>query len=165
MSSEKVESTKPTKPTLISTRPRTPSDSSSSLSLKSPRTARFAEATAVYSPIEPSKEAKSPFADPPQMATEHKPSDVGFGYITNNDASRDAQLPNENNPSTPAPPLSPLKSPMKSALKIPGTPARKFDNPLSPTFKEEQVLEKEEKNTEKRQASDLVSILKFASFG
>lgn len=57
----------------------------------------------------------------------------------------------------PPTPASPLKSPLKSALKSPGAAPRKFDNPLSPTFQEEQILEKHEEDTEKEQASDLVS--------
>ena len=52
-------------------------------------------------------------------------------------------------------PLTP-GSPLKSALKVPGTPAR-FANPLSPTFREEQILEKQEELTEKENARDLVS--------
>lgn len=54
-------------------------------------------------------------------------------------------------------PLTP-GSPLKSALKVPGTPAR-FANPLSPTFHEEQVLEKHEASTEKENARDLVSTI------
>lgn len=42
-------------------------------------------------------------------------------------------------------------------MKVPGTPGRGLSNPLSPTFKEEQVLEAREKATEKDQARDLVS--------
>lgn len=49
------------------------------------------------------------------------------------------------------------RSPLKSAMKVPGTPGRGLANPLSPTFREEQVLEKQEKSTEKQQAHDLVS--------
>lgn len=41
-------------------------------------------------------------------------------------------------------------------MKVPGTPGRKIDNPLSPTFREEQILEKHEEMTEKEQAKDLV---------
>lgn len=74
-----------------------------------------------------------------------KPSDVGFGYISENTAAQNQ------------PPLSP-SSPLKSAMKVPGTPGRKIDNPLSPTFREEQILEKEEGLTEKQQARDLVSL-------
>jgi hypothetical protein len=74
-----------------------------------------------------------------------QPSDIGFGYIADNDASRHVEIP-----ITPA-------SPLKSAMRMPGTPARKIDNPLSPTFREEQILEKHEEMTEKEQAKDLVS--------
>ncbi len=130
------------------TRERT-SSSSSEQSLKAPRTPRFAEATTVYSPIEAGEEGRSPFADPPKSVTtqsfmaQSQPSDIGFGYI--NDASRQpVEIPQ-----TPA-------SPLKSALKVPGTPGRKIDNPLSPTFREEQILEKHELMTEKEQARDLV---------
>jgi len=71
-----------------------------------------------------------------------QPSDIGFGYIQQSNES-------VNMPMTPA-------SPLKSAMRIPGTPGRRFDNPLSPTFREEQVLEKHEEMTEKEQAKDLV---------
>jgi hypothetical protein len=124
---------------------RTSSEASSSSSLKSPRTARFAEATAVVSPVGPSGSGRSPFADPPTMAeSQHHVSDVGFGYVAENDASRHVSVP----PMTPA-------SPLRSALKTPGT-ARTL-NPLSPTFREELKLEKEEKKTDKENARDLVS--------
>jgi hypothetical protein len=53
-------------------------------------------------------------------------------------------------------PMTP-RSPLKSAMKVPGTPGRALQNPMSPTFLEEQVLEKREKMTEKEQARDLVS--------
>jgi hypothetical protein len=125
------------------------STSSSDQSLKPPRTPRFAEATTVYSPIEAGEQGRSPFADPPRtektrsFMAEAQPSDIGFGYI--NDPSRQ---PVEV-PLTPA-------SPLKSAMRVPGTPGRKIDNPLSPTFREEQILEKHEEMTEKEQAKDLV---------
>jgi hypothetical protein len=48
------------------------------------------------------------------------------------------------------------KSPLKSALKVPGTPGRTMMNPLSPTFREEDRLEKQEAKTDKEQARDLV---------
>ena len=51
-------------------------------------------------------------------------------------------------------PLTP-NSPLKSALKPPGTPGR-LANPLSPTFQEEQILEKREEHTDKENAKDLV---------
>ncbi|KAH8648906.1 hypothetical protein BGZ60DRAFT_534769 [Tricladium varicosporioides] len=126
------------------------SSSSSIDTLKVPRTPRFAEATTVYSPIEPSQDSRSPFADPPESkpsfmaSTTSKPSDIGFGYISENDPRTHVVEV----PMTPA-------SPLKSAMKIPGTPGRKIDNPLSPTFREEQILEKHEEMTEKEQAKDL----------
>ena len=57
-------------------------------------------------------------------------------------------------------PLTPA-SPLKSAMKVPGTPGRTL-NPLSPTFREEQILEKTEGMTEKEQAKDLVRKLDHA---
>jgi hypothetical protein len=53
------------------------------------------------------------------------------------------------------------KTPLKSAMKVPGTPsAKQFNNnPLSPTFREEEILEKRETSNEKEQARDLVSSL------
>ena len=131
-------------------RSRTSSNSSSTLSLKPPRTPRFAEATAVNSPIEPSDTGRSPFADPPgaMAQAQPKPSDVGLGYIGDADSIRHATTPSaENGP----------KSPLKSAMRAPGTPGRTTLNPLSPTFREEQVLEKYEGTTEKENARDLVS--------
>ena len=135
------------------TRERTSSTVSES-SLKVPRTPRFAEATTVYSPIEPSEDSRSPFADPPETKTQSymaqsQPSDIGFGYISQNDPSRHSQGVPVEVPLTPA-------SPLKSAMRVPGTPGRKIDNPLSPTFREEQILEKHEEMTEKEQAKDLV---------
>ncbi len=84
-----------------------------------------------------------------------QPSDVGFGYMSENDASRHATYPGmpleEESGTRYMPPL-------KSALKVPGTPGRML-NPLSPTFREEQVLEKQEEKTDVQQAKDLVSDL------
>ena len=54
------------------------------------------------------------------------------------------------------PPPTPM-SPLKSALKSPGAPPRTVEGILSPTFREEQILEKTEQETEKEQAKDLVS--------
>jgi hypothetical protein len=116
------------------------SGSSSHSSLKSPRTARFAEETTVISPVA----GHSPFADPSsEKAPQPHVSDVGFGYVADSDPSRHAAQP----PLTPA-------SPLKSALKTPGT-ARTL-NPLSPTFRQELRLEKEEKKSERQNARDLV---------
>lgn len=124
----------------------TSSSSSSESSLKVPRTPRFAEATSVHSPVD---DKRSPFADPinPQ-ASESQPSDVGFGYIGTN----------SHRESIPMPP----KSPLKSAMKVPGTPARTM-HILSPTFREEAILEKRELETEKEQARDFVSPLFYST--
>lgn len=133
-------------------RSRTSSSSSSGLSLKPSRTARFAEATSVNSPIDPSTTGRSPFADP-QSRTTHlmpqpQPSDVGFGYVADNQPSKHSSFVGVEVPLTPT-------SPLKSALKVPGTPGRQL-NPLSPTFREEQILEKHEEKAEKENAKDLV---------
>lgn len=112
-------------------------DSSSSDNSLKPRTPRFAEATSVHSPVE----ARSPFADPEKShLPQAQPGDIGFGYIGNRESV--------------AVPMTP-KTPLKSAMRVPGTPARKFDNPMSPTFREEDVLEKREFSTDKEQAKDL----------
>ncbi|KAK3943626.1 hypothetical protein QBC46DRAFT_27110 [Diplogelasinospora grovesii] len=130
----------------------TSSTSTSSSLAKPPRTPRFAEATAVYSPIEP---RTLPFSEK-SVTAQAQPADVGFGYINDNRESV-------------AMPLSP-KTPLKSAMKVPGTPGRALANPLSPTFREEQMLEDREKLTEKEQAKDLkvkirVRMAKFALRG
>lgn len=78
------------------------------------------------------------------MFPEAQPGDIGFGYISSNRESVTV-------------PMSP-RSPLKSAMKMPGTPGRGL-NPLSPTFREEQVLEKREASTDVEQAKDLVRIL------
>lgn len=77
-----------------------------------------------------------------------KPSDVGFGYIADNQpreqfATAHGQSDNGSQP-------------LKSAMKTPGTGGRLL-NPLSPTFKQELDLEKQEDKTDKEQARDLVS--------
>ena len=132
-------------------RARTSSNSSIGLSLKTPRATRFAEATSVNSPIGPT--TRSPFADPPiqsnHLMPQPQPSDVGFGYMADNQHSKHSSYAGVEVPLTPA-------SPLKSALKPPNTPAR-FLNPLSPTFKEEEDLEKQELKTDKANAADLVS--------
>ena len=76
-----------------------------------------------------------------------QPSDVGFGYVSDSQPSKHASFAGVEVPPTPA-------SPLKSALRVPGTPGRL--NPLSPTFREEQLLEKHEENADKRNAQDLV---------
>ena len=77
-----------------------------------------------------------------------QPSDVGFGYMADNQASKHSSYAGVEVPLTP-------NSPLKSALKPPGTPGR-LANPLSPTFHEEQILEKREDHTEKENAKDIV---------
>jgi hypothetical protein len=114
-------------------------------SVKTPRTARFAEATSVYSPID----ARSPFADPPtnHYKPQAQPADVGFGYVH--------EVEMEETDRKYLPPPTPM-SPLKSALKSPGAPPRTAETMiLSPTFREEQILEKREAMTEKEQAKDL----------
>lgn len=149
-------------PTVQPSRPSRSSTLSSLPSLKSPRAPRFAEATAVNSPIEPSKAGRNPFADPPKI-TNHfmpqpQPSDVGFGYLPTNGQPSQAVEMEEDTSYPPVTPATPLRSPLKSAMKSPGAPPRKIENPLSPTFREEQVLEKEEESTEKEQRKDLVRL-------
>ena len=137
--------------TQVLVRQRTDS-SSSGLSIKTPRTPRFAEATSVNSPVGPNTTAsRNPFADPPRtqhLMPQAQPSDVGFGYMSDSNASKHNSYAGVEIPLTP-------NSPLKSALKPPGTPGR-FVNPLSPTFKEEQILEKREEHTEKANAKDVV---------
>lgn len=120
----------------------TDSASTSSSVAKPPRTPRFAEATTVHSPVEP---RALPFSEKSEV-TQGQPGDVGFGYIGN-----------AGNGESVAMPMTP-RSPLKSAMKVPGTPGRALANPLSPTFREEQVLEDKEKATDKEQAKDLVSL-------
>lgn len=114
------------------------STSTDNSSLKGPRTPRFAEATSVHSPVD----ARSPFADPvTSHVPQSQPGDVGFGYINKRE-------------SIPVP-MTP-KTPLKSAMRVPGTPGRPFNNPMSPTFREEDMLDKREGSTDKEQARDLV---------
>jgi hypothetical protein len=122
---------------------------SPSVSLKSPRAARFAEATAVISPIEGS----NPFKDPPTNHYKPQPqvSDIGFGYL-NQPEIADVEMEETDEKYIAMP-----KSPLKSALKSPGAAPRNMDAILSPTFREEQVLEKTEKFTDTEQKRDLVS--------
>jgi hypothetical protein len=136
------------KETRATTRSLRTNSSSSTLSLKPPRTARFAEATSVDSPVKGPNEFRSPFADPPKMEeAASKPSDVGFGYISNEPVEQHVTIKSDVNGLAGAP--------LKSALKTPGTPGRLL-NPLSPTFREEQILEKQEEKTDIDQAKDLV---------
>ncbi|RCI15382.1 hypothetical protein L249_6984 [Ophiocordyceps polyrhachis-furcata BCC 54312] len=146
------------RPTALNLTPTrsTSASSSSTNSLKLPRTPRFAEATSVHSPIGP----VSPFSDPVKFqAVQSQPSDIGFGYINGN----------QTRPESVAVPATPM-SPLRSAIKTPGTPGRQFNNPLSPTFREEEMLEKRELSTDKEQVKDVkmktrVRMAKFALRG
>ncbi|TWU76854.1 hypothetical protein ED733_006180 [Metarhizium rileyi] len=142
------------RPTVLDLTPKRSGSSDSSFtenSLKIPRTPRFAEATSVHSPVDM---MESPFADPLKPeGSNSQPGDVGFGYIGTNTEST-------NGP----------KSPLKSAMKMPGTSARQISNPLSPTFREEDILEKREASTDKEQLKDIkiktrVRMAKFALRG
>ncbi|MCJ1306363.1 hypothetical protein MMC25_000005 [Agyrium rufum] len=134
----------------ITIRSRTDSaSSSSSLSIKTPRIARFAEATSVNSPIGPTLAGRNPFAGAPIITTRHlapvaQPSDIGFGYVSASEREKHTSI---------EVPLTPM-SPLRSALKPPGTPGR-FLDPRSPTFHEEVNLEKAEESTDKQNATDL----------
>jgi hypothetical protein len=126
-------------------------DDSTSSKVKTPRSARFAEATSVYSPIDA---PKSPFASYPTNHYKPQPqvSDVGFGYVQTVEME-------ETDPRY-LPPPTPRGAPLKSALKSPGAPPRTPGRPsmiLSPTFREERDLEKQEVSLEKEQAKDIVS--------
>lgn len=117
--------------------------SSTSSSLKPPRTPRFAEDTSVHSPVDG---RKMPFSDRKEKheVPQVQVGDLGFGYI------------NEKRESV-AMPASP-RSPLKSAMRFPGSPRTINGNPLSPTFREETILERREERTEKEQARDLVGL-------
>ena len=78
---------------------------------------------------------------------------MGFGYVNKHES---VEMPDTDNNDYPSMKNQPLKSPLKSAMKTPGAPPRDFGNMLSPTFKEEDRLKKEEALTDKQQAADLV---------
>ncbi|GAB7349614.1 hypothetical protein MBLNU459_g0299t1 [Dothideomycetes sp. NU459] len=151
-----------TVPTIVVTsRPRAVSQDSHASSLKTPRVARFAEATAVNSPIEPKSFNKYP---PKNVETNHytpqpQPSDIGFGFMNDKHASHvtvEMEEADNHLPHAAITPASPLMSPpLKSAMKTPGHAPRNFGNILSPTFHEEEALEKQEALTEIEQAKDL----------
>ncbi|KAL6709754.1 hypothetical protein ACN47E_001183 [Coniothyrium glycines] len=132
------------KETQITIQRRSTSDS---LDIKTPRTARFAEATSVYSPVDPPR-------SPHEYPTNHyKPqpqvADVGFTHMQ--------PVEMEETDRRYLPPPTP-KTPLRSALKSPGAPPRTPGGAasiLSPTFREEQQLEKHEAMTEKENAKDL----------
>ena len=79
-----------------------------------------------------------------------QPSDVGFGYVNRHESVEMPDTDNNDYPKTP------LKSPLKSAMKTPGAAPRGLGNAMfSPTFTHEEILEKQEKHTEKEQARDV----------
>lgn len=80
-------------------------------------------------------------------------ADVGFGYVADNRASQHVTMPQT--PQGVALRSNPPASPLKSAMKTPGAQSR-FANPLSPTFKEEKILEYHEKDAENENAKDIV---------
>lgn len=140
------------------TRPRAQSTNSFASSFKSPRAARFAEATTVNSPIEP---PRSSFIAVPtnHFRPQPQPSDIGFGYIDDKHTSHvTVEMEDTDNNHLPrGGSEAPLSPPLKSAMKTPGVAPRNFGNLMSPTFREEHELEKRELATEKEQAKDLVS--------
>ncbi len=79
-----------------------------------------------------------------------QPSDVGFGYVNRHESVEMPDTDDNDYPSVP-------KTPLKSALKTPGAAPRDFHDFRSPTFREEEVLEKNEAATDIKQAADLVS--------
>lgn len=121
--------------------------------VRTPRAARFAEATSVNSPVEP------PRVPLPYPTNHYKPqpqvADVGFGYMQ--------PVEMEETDRKYLPPPAPM-SPLRSAMKSPGAPPRTPGGAasiMSPTFRQEQMLEKREAMTDKEQAKDLVSLLEF----
>jgi uncharacterized membrane protein len=126
-------------------------DDSVSGETKTPRTARFAEATSVYSPIDA---PRSPFSGSGYPTNHFKPqpqvSDVGFGYV------QSVEMEDQEAKYLPPPtPSGPLKSALKSPGAPPRTPGGRPSMILSPTFREERDLEKQEAFTEREQAKDL----------
>ncbi|OCL04880.1 hypothetical protein AOQ84DRAFT_380140 [Glonium stellatum] len=135
-----------TKTTTLTLAPRPRNSSESSDSFRSPRTPRFAEATKVYSPIDDDHKGERLYPTN-HYAPQPQPSDIGFGYVQQT-------VEMEETDRKYLPPPTPM-SPLKSAMKSPGAPSRLPEGILSPTFREEQVLEKTEEETEKEQAKDL----------
>jgi len=122
--------------------------SKDSLDVRTPRAARFAEATSVYSPVDPPRSPldypTNHYSPQPQIA------DTGFGYMQ--------PVEMEETDRKYLPPPTP-KTPLRSAMKSPGAPPRTPGGAMSimsPTFKQEQQLEKREAMTDKEQAKDLV---------
>lgn len=118
-----------------------------SVNTKASRPARFAEATSVHSPVEP------PRIPLPVPTNHYKPqpqvADIGFGYMQS--------VEMEETDRKYLPPPAPM-TPLKSAMKSPGAPPRTPGGAasiMSPTFMQEQALEKREVKAEKEQANDM----------
>jgi len=84
-------------------------------------------------------------------------SDIGFGFISKPGHESVEVEETDHRYLAPLTPKTPLKSPLKSALKSPGQAPKNMDAILSPTFKEEQVLEKYETINDREQKRDLKS--------
>lgn len=91
-------------------------------------------------------------------------SDVGFGYVNRHES---VEMPNtdyyDDEDNYPTAIKTPMKSPLKSAMKAPGAPPRDFGNIMSPTFREEDIVEKAETFTAKAQKRDVVSFSSTSS--
>jgi hypothetical protein len=137
-------------------RPRLQSIDSSTSNFKSPRLARFAEATTVNSPIEPPPRSSFVALPTNYFRAQPQPSDIGFGYIDDKHSSH-VTVEMEDTDNNQLPRGRAEEPPLKSAMKTPGGAPRNFGNLLSPTFNEERDLQERENATEKEQAADLVS--------
>jgi hypothetical protein len=87
-----------------------------------------------------------PFSERKSEGPQVQVGDLGFGYINEKRESQSAAMP--------ASPRS-----LKSAMRYPGSPRTINGNLLSPTFREENILERREELTEKQQAKDLVCLI------
>ncbi|RKF57099.1 hypothetical protein GcM3_190014 [Golovinomyces cichoracearum] len=119
------------------------------ITAKKARKPRFIESTAVHSPIEYGPSNKSSALDHSTQSpmVQIQPSDVGLTYLENSNRLSDDIL---------------IEMPHTSKRNMNlgeaddhSTPRREGINQLSPTFREEQTLQKCEKLTEKEQAKDL----------
>ncbi|GAM89255.1 hypothetical protein ANO11243_072920 [Dothideomycetidae sp. 11243] len=129
-------------------RPTTAGSTASDLSLKT-KTARFAEATAVNSPLDPVGPAQ--FSFPAQAVSYQRPQmapvETHFGAsvdhkMSSPDSGKD-ELPSAVDSYDSGPPSPPVKTPF-TAMPF-----------LSPTWKEEESLEKAQGHTDKEQVKDL----------
>lgn len=85
-----------------------------------------------------------------------QPADVGFGYLAGQDVACLSAPYHHRLSSGVEMPATPLSAPLRSTLKMSGAARSSIGGPLSPTFVEEQVLEKQETHTAAEQAKDLV---------